>query len=159
QTATKIGWRAHDRTLVHIAMLVLSRRNLVQGAVAVLASASVTARAKQATTLLVTHRAFTRHEPGAFHPERPPRMQANGAALAEFTDLERREGPLRDDVEEAILRAHTREYFGRVRGAANDAAHLPHAFDGDTVMSAGTWEAAPRAVGAGLLAVDAVMDA
>jgi len=161
QSATKIGWRAHGQTWVQIAMSVLSRRNLVQGAVALLTSASVTAHAKQATTLLVTHRAFTRHEPGAFHPERPARMQAIDDALSgpEFTALERREAPLRDDVEEAILRAHTREYFDRVRAAANDAAHLPYAFDSDTVMSAGTWEAALRAVGAGLLAVDAVMDA
>jgi acetoin utilization deacetylase AcuC-like enzyme len=142
-------------------MPVLSRRDLMQGALALLTTASVTAGASQTTTLLVTHPAFTRHQPGAFHPERPARMQAIDEALrgTEFTLLDRREAPLRDDVEEAILRAHTREYLGRVRAAANDAAHLPYAFDSDTVMSAGTWEAALRGVGAGLLAVDAVMDA
>jgi acetoin utilization deacetylase AcuC-like enzyme len=142
-------------------MLVFSRRTLVQGALALLTPASVTARAIQATTLLVTHGAFARHNPGALHPEQPARMQAIDAALSgpEFTSLVRREAPLHDDIEEAILRAHTRAYFDQVRAAGNDAAHLPHAFDGDTVMSAGTWEAALRGVGAGLLAVDTVMDA
>jgi acetoin utilization deacetylase AcuC-like enzyme len=87
-------------------------------------------------------------------------MRAIDEALraSEFSLLARREAPLRDGVEEAILRAHTRAYFDRVRAAANDTGHLPYEFDSDTVMSAGTWEAAIRAVGAGLLAVDAVMD-
>jgi acetoin utilization deacetylase AcuC-like enzyme len=141
-------------------MSVLRRRDVIQGAAALLASTSVPARAAQATTLLVTHRAFAKHDPGAFHPERPARMQAIDEALSapEFNLLARREAPTRDDAEEAILRAHTRAYFDRVRSGAKDTGHLPYEFDSDTVMSAGTWEAAMRAVSAGLLAVDAVMD-
>lgn len=111
-------------------------------------------------TLLVTHPSFVLHETGFGNPERPARMHAIDAALAaeEFSGLKRQDAPMRDDVEAQILLAHSRAHLERVRTAAADPSSLPVHFDQDTVMSAGTWEAALRAVGAGLLAVDAVMD-
>jgi acetoin utilization deacetylase AcuC-like enzyme len=74
-----------------------------------------------------------------------------------FQSLTRGEAPLREDIDEAILLAHPKEHLERIRAAAAAKSHLPSHIDGDTVMSAGTWEAAMRAVGAGLEAVDQVM--
>ena len=87
-------------------------------------------------------------------------MRAIDAALEgpDFATLRREEAPLRDDVAVAILRAHTRVHLDRIRAAAADAAAGPVRLDADTIVSAGTWETALRAVGAGLRAVDAVMD-
>ncbi len=139
----------------------LTRRKLMLGAAAAaIASAPVPVRAAPASTLLVTHAGFASYQSGPFNVERPERMRAIDRALGapEFHPLDRREAPLHDGIEEAILRAHSREYLAKVRAAANNAAHHPHNFDGDTIMSAGTWDAARRSVGAGLLAVDAVMD-
>lgn len=112
-------------------------------------------------TLLLTHPAFKLHDPGMYIPERPSRMRGIDEALAApaFAGLVREAAPLREDVETAILRAHGREHLERIRrGAQQDKAHMPVVFDSDTVMSAGTWEAALRGVGAGLRGVDAVMD-
>jgi acetoin utilization deacetylase AcuC-like enzyme len=141
----------------------LTRREMTHGAAAaaLLAHAPVPARAAASSTVLVTHPAFAGHQPGPFHPERPARMQAIDQALADprFGALVRRDAPLRDDAEEAILRAHSGDYFNRLRAVALRTDELPYVFDGgDTVMSAGTWNAALRGVGAVLLAVDAVMD-
>jgi acetoin utilization deacetylase AcuC-like enzyme len=110
-------------------------------------------------TLLVTHPCFLNHLTGPGHPERPDRMRAIDRVLGHelFKDLVRAEAPLREDVEEQILLAHPREYLEGIKAARpreNESIHL----DPDTVMSSGTWEAAQRAVGAGLLAVDKVLD-
>jgi acetoin utilization deacetylase AcuC-like enzyme len=140
----------------------LSRRDFISVATSLLTAVLPTAsRAGSSATALITHPAFTLHDPGPFIVERPARLQAIDKALAtvEFASLARREAPLRDDVEQAILAAHTKEYYERVRSLASDAARLPATLDdGDTVLSVGSWEAALHAVGAGLLAVDLVMD-
>ncbi len=93
------------------------------------------------------------------HPERADRMRAIDKVLTHemFNDLIRAEAPLRDDVEEQILLAHPEGHLSGVRGIAEAALKSPRHIDGDTVLSAGTWEAALRAVGAGLDAVDAVV--
>jgi acetoin utilization deacetylase AcuC-like enzyme len=111
-------------------------------------------------TLLLTHPAFQRHETGPLHPERPARMRAIDAVLAEpaFAALQREEAPLRDDVEAAILLAHSYAYLEHIRAVSADRDHLPMQIDLDTVVSAGTWKAALLAVCAALHAVDAVMD-
>ncbi|WP_334150491.1 histone deacetylase family protein [Hyphomicrobium sp.] len=142
------------------ASLVLSRRELIASAAAALAISSPPAHATVAPTMLISHPAFAGHDPGPLSAERPARMRAIDQALSDprFAALVRREAPLRDDAEEAILRAHDRQHLERVRAAALDKAHLPFSFDGDTVVAAGTWEAAMRAVSAGLMGVDAVMD-
>lgn len=143
-------------------MKVLTRRRVVQMAAAATCVALPVRAASPAAlagTLLVTHPAFTGHEPGPFNVERPARMPAIDEALAgaEFAPLVRREAPLRADVGEAILRAHEPAFLDRVMALAGEPDRLPFGFDGDTVMSAGTLEAALRGVSAGLLAVDAVM--
>ena len=111
------------------------------------------------TTLLVTHPCFVAHDTGPGHPERPDRMRAIDKALSHesFASLKRAEAPLRDDVETWIAEAHPRDYIAAIKDArpaqGEDAVRL----DPDTVLSSGTWEAAMRAVGAGLFAVDEVM--
>ncbi len=111
-------------------------------------------------TLLLTHPSFVAHDTGAGHPERPDRMRAIDKVLAHdiFKDLVRAEAPLRDDVEEQILLAHPAAHLAKMRAVAEGPLEHPRHIDGDTVVSAGTWEAALRAVGAGLAAVDAVID-
>jgi acetoin utilization deacetylase AcuC-like enzyme len=110
-------------------------------------------------TLLVTHPCFLDHDTGPGHPERPDRMRAIDKVLAHdvFKSLVREEAPLREDAEEAIRRAHPGTYFEQIRAVASGPLEHPRHIDGDTVVSAGSWEAAMRAVGAGLHAVDAVM--
>lgn len=111
------------------------------------------------STLLITHPCFVLHDTGPGHPERPDRMRAISKALErkEFTYLLREEAPLRDDVETQIELAHPRHLIDALKEArptADDEVRI----DPDTVMSSGSWEAALRAVGAGLRGVDVVMD-
>src|SRR6185503_16979688 len=86
------------------------------------------------STLLLSHRACLDHNTGAGHPERPdsPRAEAEVVALC-----------------------HPMEYVEAIREAApdNGMVHL----DADTAMSPGSLEAALRAVGGGVRAVDEVM--
>jgi acetoin utilization deacetylase AcuC-like enzyme len=110
-------------------------------------------------TLLLTHPAFIAHDTGPGHPERPDRMRAIDKVLAHdiFNGLERQEAPLREDVEEQIRLAHPAKHLEEMRAIAERALEHSRHIDGDTVVSASTWEAALRAVGAGLAAVDAVI--
>ena len=112
------------------------------------------------TTLLLTHPCFVNHDTGYGHPERPDRMRAIDKVLAHelFSDLKREEAPLRADVEEAIALAHPRAYIDWVKSLRPSEGEEPVRLDPDTVLSPKSWEPALRAVGAGLAAVDAVMD-
>jgi acetoin utilization deacetylase AcuC-like enzyme len=112
------------------------------------------------TTLLLTHRCFVDHDTGYGHPERPDRMRAIDKVLGHelFNGLKREEAPLRADVEEAIELAHPREYIDWVQSMRPKEGEEPVRLDPDTVLSPKSWEPALRAVGAGLAAVDAVMD-
>lgn len=111
-------------------------------------------------TLHITHPAFLDHDTGPGHPERPDRMRAIDKILAHdyFQDLKREEAPLRDDVEEQILLAHPKRYLDMIKASRPEPGGARVHLDGDTVMSPGSWEAALRAVSAGLRAVDEVVD-
>ena len=110
------------------------------------------------TTLLLTHPSFIAHDTGPGHPERPDRMRAIDKILAHdaYKDLVRRDAPLRDDDATYIVMAHNAEHLRSMRAVAAGRGQGLERIDGDTVVSPGTWEAARRAVGAGLDAVDAV---
>mgnify|MGYP000883687087 CR=1 FL=1 len=112
------------------------------------------------TTLLITHPCFVLHDTGPGHPERPDRLRALDRLFAHevFAPLQREEAPLRADVEEAIVLAHPQRYLDYVKNARPGEDEEPVRLDPDTVLSPGSWEPALRAVGAGLLAVDRVMD-
>lgn len=106
-------------------------------------------------TLLFTHPACLDHDTGPGHPERPARLQAVLAALEgpEFAALERREAPLARiaDLELAHPASHVAATL-----AAIPAEGL-WMLDGDTLVSPGSREAALRAAGAVVAAVDAVV--
>ena len=108
------------------------------------------------SVLLLTHRACLLHEPGEGHPESPDRLRAVLQALdqEEFSDLIRGEAP--EATAEQLERVHPANYVAAITGirpAPGDSVAL----DGDTIMSAGSAEAALRAAGAGVAAVDAVL--
>jgi acetoin utilization deacetylase AcuC-like enzyme len=110
---------------------------------------------RRMTTLLVTHPACLAHDPGAMHPESPSRLRAILKALdgPPFTELLRREAPAASV--EQIARAHGRAYVMAVLEAVPASGHV--GLDPDTVISPGSGEAALRAAGAAVAAVDAVM--
>jgi acetoin utilization deacetylase AcuC-like enzyme len=108
-----------------------------------------------ARTLFLTHKACLEHDPGHGHPERPDRLRAILERLAapDFAALERREAP--PATREAIAAVHDRRLVDAVLDAV--PPHGQVAIDADTVMSPGSGEAALRAAGAVLAAVDAVV--
>ncbi len=112
------------------------------------------------STLHISHSSFLNHLTGDGHPERPDRLRAVDKVLEHelFSALVREEAPWRDDVEEQILLAHPKAHLEKIKAARpKEGQGLVH-LDPDTVMSPGSWEAAMRAVSAGLTAIDKVFD-
>lgn len=107
------------------------------------------------TTLLLTHPACLEHDPGTYHPERPARLEAVLAGLAgdEFRGLERRSAPAATDAQ--LRSCHPGAFVETIMGAIPPAGR--HQLDGDTAISPGSGEAALRAAGAVVAAVDAVV--
>ncbi len=110
---------------------------------------------KSGTTLVVSHPACLEHNMGEGHPERPDRLRSIERALENetFQTLAREFAPLADDS--AIARVHPRAYIEAIREAAPKTGRV--ALDADTSMSSGTLEAALRAAGGAVFAVDEVM--
>jgi acetoin utilization deacetylase AcuC-like enzyme len=108
------------------------------------------------TTLLVTHPACLEHDTGFGHPERADRLRAVEQALEQerFHYLAREQAPLADLA--VIERLHPRAYVEMVRAAIPKRDHSW--LDPDTVVSPGSWDAALRATGAAVYAVDQVVD-
>lgn len=112
------------------------------------------------TTALFTHPASLNHVTPQGHPEQVARIEAILDVLdaPEFVALDRRLAPLGEL--ETIRKGHSKVYYDRIKAAMpargeviEGEAHL----DPDTFMSPGTWEAALRAVGGAVAAVDTVM--
>jgi len=103
--------------------------------------------------LLYTHPACLSHVPGPGHPECPARLEAVlHAVRAAYPGLPWREAPAA--ARDALLRVHD----PRLLAAVLDEDGIgPHRLDEDTALSEGSAEAALRAAGAGVAAVDAVM--
>ena len=101
-----------------------------------------------------THPACTRHDPGPGHAERPLRLVAGTESLREaFPDrLHWCEAPAASRGQ--LLRAHSDELLALVLDTPVDG---PVQLDPDTVLAPGSAEAALRAAGAGVAAVDAVL--
>ena len=106
-------------------------------------------------TVLFTHSACLEHDTGPGHPECPDRLRAVLDALNEedFRTLRREEAPLAEEAH--FLLVHSVRHVDGVR------QRMPRnglsAIDPDTVLSPGSWEAARRAAGALVAAVDLVM--
>ena len=101
---------------------------------------------------LLIGKAGLMHDTGPFHPESPQRLFA----------IEKSVQPLRDRfetlhsiaVDESILElVHPPVHIDTVKNHCD--AHEP--IDADTICSAGSWEAALHAVGAGIVAVDRIL--
>ncbi len=110
------------------------------------------------TVTLFTHPAALAHDTGRFHPECAARIVSVLRALEapEFAALRRESAPLAPL--EALTAAHDPAFVRRLLALAPPPGE--HYFiDGDTVVSAGTLEAARRAAGAAMAGVDAVMAA
>jgi acetoin utilization deacetylase AcuC-like enzyme len=107
------------------------------------------------STAFITHPDCLKHDMGTGHPEQPARLSAiEDQLIAAGIDgyLQRYEAPFATD--EQLARVHPVEYVGAVREAApqSGTVHL----DPDTAMNAHSLNAALRAAGAGVLAVDLV---
>src|ERR1700758_1528254 len=107
------------------------------------------------STLLITHPAFLEHLTPLGHPERPDRRRAIERALEaeKFQTLARSQAPLASL--ETVALCHPMEYIVAVREAAPREGLIQ--LDADTAMSPGTFEAALRAAGGAIHAVDEVL--
>jgi acetoin utilization deacetylase AcuC-like enzyme len=106
------------------------------------------------TTLLLTHPSALNHATGLGHPERADRIRALNEEFGKeaYSMLAREEAPLAPL--EAVSLAHPMEYAEKLREVvpADGAVRV----DGDTVLSAKSWEPIMRAVGGAMYAVDEV---
>src|SRR5262244_299918 len=107
------------------------------------------------STLLITHPACLDHLTPAGHPERPDRLRAIDRALGHerFRALVRVEAPAA--ALETIALCHPMQYVTAIRDASPKEGLL--GLDADTTMSPGSFEAALRAAGGAVHAVDEVM--
>ncbi|WP_432448242.1 histone deacetylase family protein [Aliiroseovarius marinus] len=107
------------------------------------------------TTLLYTHAVCHDHITPPGHPEQVARLEAINATLSgtAFQDLIRRDPPI-GSLDDVRL-GHSRAYFERIENAqpVEGLAQL----DGDTFMAPGSFEAALRAIGGNIDAIDQVM--
>src|SRR5262245_12711281 len=101
------------------------------------------------TTLLITHPASFNHLTPAGHPERPDRLRAIDRALEHerFQLLTRVQAPKAEP--DNIALCHPREFVQEISDATPKDGLVR--IDADTSMSPGSFEAASRAVGAGML--------
>ena len=109
------------------------------------------------TVALFTHPACLGHDNGGYHPESPERLRSVLQALEhpDFVPLLREIAP---EATVALLElGHAPDYVSAILGidpAPGDLVRL----DSDTSMGHGSREAASRAVGGAVAAVDAVME-
>ncbi len=104
------------------------------------------------TTALITHPDCLAHVTPPGHPEQVARLEAVLSAL-EPLGLTPTNAPMA--AEDDILRAHPKAYVDTIRAAAPDEGW--RSLDADTHMSVGTLQAAFRAAGGAVKAVDMVM--
>ena len=104
--------------------------------------------------IIFTHPACLAHDPGPEHPERPARLEVVLEVLRrEHGDVEWREAPIAKLGD--LRRVHDEALVNEV--LETDVAGY-RMLDPDTVMCAASPAAALRAAGAGVAAVDAVMN-
>ena len=107
------------------------------------------------TTLFITHPACLDHLTPRGHPERPDRLRAIDRAVtdARFDRLTRVQAPAAPL--ETIALCHPMSYVTAIRDATPKEGFI--GLDADTSMSPGSFEAALRAAGGAVHAVDEVM--
>ena len=105
-------------------------------------------------SLLVSQRNFESHHTPPGHPERPDRIRAIEAALSapEFAGLVRKDAPAGDlSLADVVHAPGYIQALAQIRPAEGMAQ-----IDEDTFISSGSLDAAATALGAGLLALEAV---
>ena len=108
------------------------------------------------TTALIAHRDTVLHEISPGHPECPQRIDAIGDRLIEeslFDLLSHHEAPLA--TREQLTLAHPAAYVELIHDKAPASGSVR--LDADTAMNAHSLDAALRAAGAGVLAVEEVL--
>ena len=106
---------------------------------------------------LYTHPACLGHRPGDINPESPARLDAVIETIsAEWPELQWHRPAAATRVQ--LLRVHHPALIARVLETPFESRTPPVHIDHDTVLAAGSAEAAAHAAGAGVAAVDAVMD-
>lgn len=103
-------------------------------------------------TTLYTHDSGLHHDTGFTHPERIDRLKAILELFGEKEFLSMPRGQVKPATEDQILLAHPFHYIERVQEALPDRGHSQ--IDSDTIISAGSWDAALHAAGAVCTAVD-----
>lgn len=104
---------------------------------------------------LFYHPTFLLHLTGGMHPERPERLTATRKLLEESGLLSHlKELEPRPAKEDELQRVHAKEHIDRVRITAQEGGGY---LDSDTVVSSSSYEAASRAAGAAVSAVDEVV--
>ncbi len=109
------------------------------------------------TTAYITHADCLRHDMGGGHPECPDRLIAVNEHMrlsGLLPRLDSQDAPLATAAD--LTRVHSARYVERVFAQAPSAGLLQ--LDPDTAMNPYSMQAALRAAGAGLLAVDLVME-
>jgi acetoin utilization deacetylase AcuC-like enzyme len=102
---------------------------------------------------LYTHAACLAHDPGAGHPECPARLQAVlDAVTAAFPEVRIHDAPPASRA--ALERVHSPALVANV---LDEPVHGQRRIDADTVLSPASPEAARRAAGAAIAAVDALL--
>ncbi len=106
-------------------------------------------------TLFITHPACLNHLTPPGHPERPDRLRAIERVFAseKFQFLIRVDAPAAEF--DTIALCHPMDYVTALRDASPTSGLVQ--IDADTSMSPGSFEAALRAAGGGVFAVDEVM--
>ncbi|MBV9956658.1 MAG: histone deacetylase family protein [Pseudolabrys sp.] len=107
------------------------------------------------TTLLISHPSSLDHIVPAGHPERPDRIRAVERALEaeKFSSLVRVQAPKAPS--DIIALCHPPDFIQAIEEASPKEGLMR--IDADTAMSPGSYEAAVRCVGGGMLAVDEVV--
>ncbi|ARP97485.1 deacetylase [Bordetella genomosp. 13] len=106
--------------------------------------------------MYLTHPSCRLHEMGGWHPECPERLDAISDQLLAsgvMSYLDEREAP--EATRADILRVHAEAYLDALQARQPASGYTP--IDPDTLMNPHTYQAALRAAGAAVAAVDAVM--
>ena len=108
------------------------------------------------STAFITHRDCQLHDMGSYHPETPERLNAiSDHLIAQGLDSYFSYHDAPQASFQQLKRVHAAAHLERLKRASPELGivHL----DPDTAMNRHTWQAALRAAGAGVLAVDLVM--
>lgn len=107
------------------------------------------------TTALFYHSDCLKHQTPPGHPEQVARLKyiAEALSVPAFDGLDRRDAPVCEDAD--ILLSHPQSHLDAIIAA--EPASGGRALDADTHMSAGSIQAARRAVGGNIAAVDVVL--